>query len=120
MVFSGNLWSCVKEVKPLVVFDKDCCMALEPMQGIGPHLDLICGTRSSFVLLRGLQGPSRLVTVFLGTLWSSIKEVRAPFVFDVEHGIAQHAMQLNRGSSRSEGSSLMVFLELQWDPGVYC
>ena len=41
-------------------------------------------------------------------------------MFDVEHGIAQHAMQLNRGSSRSEGSSLMVFLELQWEPGVYC
>ena len=32
MVFSGNLWSCQKEVKPLVMFDGECGMALEPMQ----------------------------------------------------------------------------------------
>ena len=71
-------------------------MAMEPMQGIGPHLDLNCGTRSSFVLLWLPQGPSRFVTVFLGTLWSSIKEVKAPFMFDGEHGIALQAMQVNR------------------------
>ena len=29
----GNLWSCLKEVKPLVVFDGECGMALEPKQG---------------------------------------------------------------------------------------
>ena len=55
-----------------------------------------------FVLLRGLQGPSRFVTVFLGTLWSSIKEVKALFVFDAEHGIALNAMQGNRTSSFRE------------------
>ena len=32
MGVSGNLWSCLKEVKPLVVFDVGCGMALEPMQ----------------------------------------------------------------------------------------
>ena len=32
-MFSGNLWGCLKEVKPLVVFDGECGMALEPMQG---------------------------------------------------------------------------------------
>ena len=32
-MFSGNLWSCLKEVKPLVVFNGECGMALEPMQG---------------------------------------------------------------------------------------
>ena len=31
-MFSGNLWSCLKEVKPLVVFDGECLKALEPMQ----------------------------------------------------------------------------------------
>ena len=31
MEFSGNLWSCLKEVKPLV-FDGECWKALEPMQ----------------------------------------------------------------------------------------
>ena len=31
-MWSGNLWSCLKEVKTPVVFDGDCRMALEPMQ----------------------------------------------------------------------------------------
>ena len=29
----GNLWNCLKEVKPLVLFDGECRMALEPRQG---------------------------------------------------------------------------------------
>ena len=29
---SGNLWSCLKEIKPLVVYDGECIMPLEPMQ----------------------------------------------------------------------------------------
>ena len=33
MVVSGNLWSCLKEVKPLVVKVVGRGMALEPMQG---------------------------------------------------------------------------------------
>ena len=32
MVFSGNLWSCLQEVKPLIVFDGEHGVALEPMQ----------------------------------------------------------------------------------------
>ena len=39
------------------------------------------------------------MTVFLGTLWSSIKEFKPPFMFDVEHGIALEAMQGNQASS---------------------
>ena len=35
-------------------------------------------------------------------LWSSIKQIKAPYVFDWEHVIALHAMQRNRASSRSE------------------
>ena len=61
--------------------------------GIRPHLELIWGTPSSFVLLRLPLGPYRLVTVCLGILWCSIKEVKAPFMFDREQGIALHAMQ---------------------------
>ena len=30
---SGNLWSFLKDVKPLVVYDMDRRMAMEPMQG---------------------------------------------------------------------------------------
>ena len=56
------------------------------------------------------QGPSILVTVLLGTLWSSIKEVKAPFVFDGEHGIALQAMQWNRALSGDEGEVSWIFL----------
>ena len=42
------------------------------------------------------------MTVFLVSLLSAIKEVKTPFMFDVEHGIALHAMQGNRASSLGE------------------
>ena len=32
MGVSGNLWKCLKEVKPLFMYDVECGMALEPMQ----------------------------------------------------------------------------------------
>ena len=70
--------------------------------GIGPHFELIWGTWSTFILLCLPQCPSRFVTVFLGTLWSSIKEVKALYLFNGEHGLAMHAMQGNRASSCGE------------------
>ena len=33
MAFSGNLWSYLKEVKPLVMYDVERGMAPDPMQG---------------------------------------------------------------------------------------
>ena len=45
------------------------------------------------------------MTVLLGTLWSSIKQIKAPYVFDWANAIALHAMQGNRTSSRSDGKS---------------
>ena len=33
MGVSGNLWSCPKEVKPLVLYDGEEGIALKPMQG---------------------------------------------------------------------------------------
>ena len=49
------------------------------------------------------QFSSRFVTVFLGTIWFSIKIIEAHYVFDWENGIALHAMQGNRASFPSEG-----------------
>ena len=43
------------------------------------------------------------MTVFLGTLFSSIKEIKVPYVFDGDHGTALQAMQGNRASTRGEG-----------------
>ena len=39
----------------------------------------------------------------LGTLWCSVKKIKAPYMFDWEIGIALHAMQGNRASFSSEG-----------------
>ena len=33
MVSFGNFWSCLKDVKPLVMFDGECTMALETKLG---------------------------------------------------------------------------------------
>ena len=70
---------------------------------IGIHIVLIWSTLSYFPFLRCHQCPSRLLTVFLGTLWSSVKQIKAPYVFDGEHGIALHVIQGNRASSPSKG-----------------
>ena len=119
MVFSGNLWSCLKEIKPLFVFDGECWMPRRQCRGIGAHLEFIWYTRCYFTLLRGPQGPSRLVTVFLGTLWSSIKQVKDPCVFDGEQRIALYAMQGNRASSRGEGEVSWFFSSWSGNQGIY-
>ena len=49
------------------------------------------------------QCSSRFLTVFLGTLWCSIKKIEAPDVFDWEYGVALHAKQGNRASFPSKG-----------------
>ena len=53
------------------------------------------------------------MTVFLGTLWNSIKKIVAPYVFDWENAIALHAMQWNQDLSRGDG-------EVSWVFSSYC
>ena len=74
-------------------------------RGIGLHLELIWGTPSYFRLLRLHQSPYRLVTVFLGTLWSSIKQIKAPYVFDWEQEISLQTMQGIRPHLTTRGKS---------------
>ena len=45
---------------------------------------------------------------FWGTLCSSVKQIKAPYLFDWEHGIALHPMQGIRASSPAEG-------DVSWD-----
>ena len=45
----------------------------------------------------------------LGTLWISIKQIEAPYMFDWENAIALDTMQGNRASSRREGKVSWVF-----------
>ena len=49
------------------------------------------------------------MTVFLGILFSSIREIEVPHVFDREHDTPQHETQGNQGSSCSEGEVSRVF-----------
>ena len=51
---------------------------------------LISATPSNFAFLSRHQSSSRLVPVFLGTLYSSIKKTEAPYLSDLERWIALH------------------------------
>ena len=45
------------------------------------------------------------MTVFLGILFSSIREIKVPYVFDWEHGTPQHERQGNWASFAAIGKS---------------
>ena len=45
----------------------------------------------------------------VGNLWSSIKQIEPPYVFDWENAIPLDTMQHNRGSFRREGKVSCVF-----------
>ena len=72
-------------------------------RGIGLHLELIWGTLNYFPFLRLRQCPSRHVTVFLVSVWSSMKQIKAPYVFYCEEEIAMQGTPRNWGSSLGEG-----------------
>ena len=72
---------------------------------IGLNLELIWGTPVYFAFLSCHQCPSRLLTVILGSLWCSVKQLKAPLVFAGEHGIALCAMQRNQALSCGEGKT---------------
>ena len=99
-------------------------MALKPMKGNQVSSQFDVGYTELFHIPVVHQSPSRLVTVFLGTLWSSTKQIKAPYMFDWEDGIALHRIQANGASSHCEGEVSWLFsscggnlgyiLELRW------
>ena len=86
---------------------------------IWPHVGLNWSTQNSFVLLRCPQGSSRHVTVFLGPLRSSTKEVKGPFMFDIYHGICLHATQGNQDLSHGKGKVSWFFLLPSGNWGIF-
>ena len=76
---------------------------MEPMKGKRASSQVDLRYTELFWIPEVHQCFSRFVTVFLGTLWCSIKKIEAPYVYDWEYGIALHAMQGNRASFPSEG-----------------
>ena len=105
------------------MYDVECGMALEPMQGNWASSRVDLGYTELFYI--------PLVTVVflsscdsgLGALWCSIKHIEAPYVFDWEHRIALHTVQGIRASSPTEvgdswdfsscGRNLGYILEVQ-------
>ena len=91
------------------MYDGEWGIALEPMQGNRTSSRVDVGYTELLHFLCRHQCPSRLVRVFLGILWISIKEIRAPYLFYWEHGIALHAMQGNLASSLGNGEFSWFF-----------
>ena len=84
-------------------------IALEPMKGKWASSRVDLGYTELFCIPEVHQCSSRFVTMFLGTLWCSIKKIEAPYVFDWDYGIALHAVQGNWASSPGEGDVSLVF-----------
>ena len=75
---------------------------MEAMKGKWASSRVDLGYTELFGIPEVHQGSSPFVTVFLGTLWCSIKKIEAAYLFDYENGFALHAMQENRASFPSE------------------
>ena len=67
------------------------------------------GYTNLFAFLRWHQCFSLDVSVFLGILFTSIREIEIPYVFDWEPGTRLHEMQGNRSSPWGEGEVSWVF-----------
>ena len=78
-------------------------IAMEQMKGKWASFRVDLGYTELFCIPEVHQCSSRFVTVFLGTLWCSIKKIEAPYLFVLVYGIALHAMQGNRASFPSVG-----------------
>ena len=92
------------------MFSVEHGIAMDPMKGKLASSRVDLGYTELFCIPEVHQCSSRFVTVFLGTLWCSIKKIEAPYMFDWEYGIALHAMQGNRASFSSEGDVSYDFL----------
>ena len=55
-VFSGNLWSCLKEVKPFDVLHGECVMTMVPMQGIRASSRVDLGYTELFLVVAVTSG----------------------------------------------------------------
>ena len=82
-------------------------LELKPGNQLSSEVDL--GYTKLFCVAVVTSGSLYMCDSVLGTLWSSIKQIMVPYVVDWEHGIAVHAMQGNRASSRGEGEDSRIF-----------
>ena len=109
MGVSGNLFIVVKDVKPLVYMMWNARWLWIQWRENVLHLELIWGTPIYFAFLRWHQSSSLVVRVFLGILFSSIRETEVPYVFHSENGTPQPAVPGNQASYCSEAEVSWVF-----------
>ena len=81
----------------------ECGIALKPKHGNWSSFQVDLGYTELFDIPAVTSVSSRLVRDLWGSLLSSVKQIKSPYRFDWEQGIALHAMQGNRASSLSEG-----------------
>ena len=99
----GNLCRFLKEGKPLVLCAVDHGIAMEQMRGKWASSSVDFSYTELFCIPELTSEFISSLTVFLGTLWCSIKKIEAPFVFNWEYDIALHEMQGNQASSPHVG-----------------
>ena len=92
---------------------------MEPMKRKWASSRFELGYTELFCIPEVHQCSSRFVTVFLGTLWCSIKKIEAPYMFDWEYGFALHAMQGNRATFPSEGDVYYDFSSCGRTGGIF-
>ena len=73
-----NLFSVLKEVKPLLLYSVEHGIAMEPMKGKRASSGVDLGYTDLFCIPEVHQCSSHFVTVFLGTLCCSIKKIEVP------------------------------------------
>ena len=98
---SGNFGSCLRKSSHLSCMMGNRELFWSQWRGIGLNLELIWATPRYFTFLHWHQC-SRLVRDFWGTLCTSVKLIKAPYLFDWEQGIALNIVQGNQASSFSE------------------
>ena len=84
-------------------------MVMEPMQGKLASSQFDFGYTEQLCIPAETSMFFSFVTELLGTLWSSVKQIEAPYVFDWENAIALDTMPGNRDSSRGEMKVSLVF-----------
>ena len=103
MGVSGNLWIVVKDVKPLVVYDVECDMAMDSMKWKCASSWVDLGYNNLFCIPEVTSVFLSCCDSILWILFSSTREIEIPYIFDWEHGTPQHEMQGNRASFFGEG-----------------
>ena len=100
---SGNVWIVVKDVKPVVVYDVECEMAMYSMKEKCASSCVDLGYTNRFCIPEVTSVFFSCRDSLLGDTLQFHQGNRGSLRFDWEHGTPQHEMQGNRASSCCEG-----------------